>query len=171
MNTDTVSTLIPLLAIIPLIANIILLIKVRHLNRQILISHNKTIQIMNFLRNQSSRKVRLKTKQAIVEKTVNSSTVAVENIHQSISGVAFNAINNLATTDKTKIRNQKLRALHDQTSSDVYKSVKVVNKQLGAITNALLSTRKPSSPATSDKQSDSAQQVRERRKKRLSPKR
>lgn len=171
MNLETLNSIIPILAIIPLIANIVLLVKVKRLKYQILASHEKTMGLMAFLRKQRSRKSLLKNKQALVEKTVNSSTVAVENIHQSISGAAFNAIDNLSSTDRSKTRNQKLRDLHDQTSSDVYKSVKVVNKQLGAITNALLSTRKKSSSTPSDKQSHSVHPINEKRSKRLPPKR
>ena len=171
MNFETLNALLPILAIIPLIANVILMVKVKKLKAQIITSHEKTLTLIAFLRQQRSRKALLKNKQALVEKTVNSSTVAVESIHQSISDAAFNAINNLSSTDKTKTRNQKLRDLHDQTSSDVYKSVKVVNKQLGLITEALLSTRKSTRSAHSEKQSPKVHSINEKRTKRLPPKR
>lgn len=171
MNVETLNTLLPILAIISLIANIVLMVKVKRLKTQIVESHAKTLSLIAFLRKQRSRKVLLKNKQAMVEKTVNSGTVAVESIHQSISDAAFNAIDNLSSTDKTKSRNQKLKDLHDQTSSDVYKSVKVVNKQLGVITEALLSTRKSTRSAHSEKQSPKVHSINEKRTKRLPPKR
>ncbi len=171
MNIETLNSLLLILAIIPLIANVVLLVKVRNLKTEILASHEKTLGLVAFLRKQRSRKAILKSKQALVEKTVNNSTVAVENIHQSISDAAFNTINNLSSTDKTKTRNRKLRDLHDQTSSDVYKSVKVVNKQLGVITEALLSTRKPTRLTPTEKTSQTIHNINEERSKRLLPKR
>jgi len=171
MNFETLNTLLPLLAIIPLIVNVVLLVKVKNLKVQIMKSHDKTLVLIAFLRKQQSRRALIKSRQALVEKTVNSSTIAVESIHQSISDAAFNAINNLSSTDKTKTRNQKLRDLHDQTSSDVYKSVKVVNKQLGVITEALLSTRPSPRTTPGDKQSHKLHNINEKRSKRLPPKR
>lgn len=171
MNFETLNTLLPILAIIPLIANVVLLVKVKKLKVQIIKNHEKTLGLIAFLRKQQSRRALIKSKQALVEKTVNSSAVAVESIHQSISDAAFNAINNLSSTDKTKTRNQKLRDLHDQTSSDVYKSVKVVNKQLGVITEALLSTRKAPRTAPRDKQSHKLHHINEKSSKQLPPKR
>lgn len=171
MNLETLNSLLSILAIIPLIANIVLLVQVTKLKKRVTESHQQTRRLITYFRKQNSRKAFLKNKQALIEKSVNSSTVAVENIHQSISAAAFNAINNLSSTDKSKSRNKKLKDLHDQTSHDVYKSVKVVNKQLGAITETLLSTRKPARTTHSDKQSTSVQAINAKKPKRLPPKR
>ena len=133
-----------LLAITPLIINILLIAKVKKIRQQVTSHHTKTLALLAFLRQQQSKKARLRNKQARVEKTVNTSTIAVESIHQSISDVAFSAFQNLSPSEKSKARSEKLKNLHDQTSSDVYKSVKVVNKQVSAITDALLSSRKQS---------------------------
>ncbi|WP_250654842.1 hypothetical protein [Alkalimarinus coralli] len=153
MNTEAISPLILILGVVPLAVNWLLMIKIKQLKSGIKNSHQKTLGLLDFVRKQQSRKTSLKNKQALVEKTVNDSTVAVETIHQTLSDAAFNVINNLSSTNKIKARNQKLRDLHDQTSSDVYKSVKVVNKQVGAITDALLSTRKTPSSKTATKSS------------------
>lgn len=142
MNLDLFNEMFLLLAIIPVIANLLLIKQLKQQTTHIADSHSKTLAMIEFLRLQQSRAATIKAKQALVEKTVNTSTVAVETIHQSISDAAFNVINNLSPNEKAKSRNQKIRTLHDQTSSDVYKSVKVVNKQVGAITEAFLSTRK-----------------------------
>ncbi|UZE97114.1 hypothetical protein [Alkalimarinus alittae] len=169
MNLETINTLLPFLLVIPLAINVLLMVKVTNLKKQIKSSHAKTLALLEFLRKQQSRTASIKAKQALVEKTVNSSTVAVESIHQSISDAAFNVINNLSSKEKTKTRNQKLRELHDQTSSDVYKSVKVVNKQVGVITEAFLSTRKSTRATPSDKQPTPERQVHKKRSKRLDP--
>jgi hypothetical protein len=78
----------------------------------------------------------------LLETSINEGATAVENIHQSISDTAFNVMDTLSSTTQTKSRSRKLRKIHNHTSNGIYKSVKVVNKQVGVLTDTVLSTSK-----------------------------
>jgi len=138
-ETETFNLLIFSLSLITLTINLILIKQVRKLRQQITSNHTRTHSILSHIRKQQSTRESLKQKQAMLETSIHEGTTAIESIHQNISDTAFNVIEALSSSNKTKTRHKKLRIIHDQTKSGVYKSVKEVNKQVGVLTDVVLS--------------------------------
>jgi len=125
-----------------ILINITLLIRAQKLRGQIKENHIKTLKLLDHIRKQQSTRDSIKQKQALLETSIHEGTSAVESVHQSISDTAFNVMEALSSNNKTKARNRKLRVIHDHTKSGVYKSVKEVNKQVGVLTDSVLSVKK-----------------------------
>ena len=123
------------LALITLLINIILVIKARKLRLQIKGNNIKTHKLLEHIRkNQPSR--------ALLQTSIHEGASAVENIHQSVSDTAFNVMEALSSSNKTKVRSRKLRVIHDHTKSGVYKSVKIANQQVGMLSESVFSGKK-----------------------------
>ena len=123
------------LTLITILINIVLVTKARKLTLRVKDNHIKTLKLLEHIRkHQSSR--------AILETSIHEGASAVENIHQSVSDTAFNVMEALSSSNKTKVRSRKLRVIHDHTKSGVYKSVKIANKQVGVLTDSVFSGKK-----------------------------
>ena len=131
-----------LLSLTALVSNILLIINERKLRLKIKGNHIKTLNLLDQIRKQQSTKDALKQKQALLEASIHEGTSAIESVHQSISDTVFNVVETLLPGDKTKGHKQKLRIIHDHTKGGVYKSVKEVNKQVGVLTDSILSIKK-----------------------------
>jgi len=149
IEIGTLNFVIISFSLITLVTNIILITNVRKLRLRIKGNHIKTLNLLDHIRKQQSTRDSLKQKQALLETSIHEGASAVENVHQSISDTAFNVMEALSSSNKTKARNRKLRVIHDHTKIGVYKSVKEVNKQVGVLTNTVLSPKK--GKPTSDK--------------------
>ncbi len=134
-EVETFELAIISLALMTLLINIILVTKVRKLRLQIKGNHIKTHQLLEHIRKQQSAR-------ALLQTSIHEGASAVENIHQSVSDTAFNVMEALSSSNKTKIRSRKLRVIHDHTKSGVYTSVKKVNQQVGVLTDSVLSGKK-----------------------------
>ena len=122
-------------ALIAVVINIILVIQARKLRLRVKDNYIKTNQILEHIRkHQSSR--------ALLQTSIHEGASAVEDIHQSVSDTAFNVMEALSSSNKTKIRSRQLRIIHDHTKTGVYKSVKNVNKHVGVLTDSVLSGKK-----------------------------
>lgn len=142
VEKETFDLVIISFSLITLVINLILVNKTLKLRQRIKGNQIKTHQLLCHIRKQQSIRKSLKQKQALLEATINQGATAVENIHQSISDTAFNVMETLSSTTQKKSRSRKLRTIHNHTSNGIYKSVKVVNKQVGVLTNTVLSTSK-----------------------------
>ena len=138
-------------SLITILINSVLITNVRKLRLRIKGNHIKTLNLLGHIRKQQSAKNSLKQKQALLETSIHEGASAVESVHQSLSDTAFNVMEALSSSNKTKTRNQKLRVIHDHTKSGVYKSVKEVNKQVGVLTDTVLSVKKRRPTPSSDK--------------------
>ncbi len=132
---ETLDLAIISLALITLFINIILVTKVRKLRLRAKGNHVKTYKLLEHIRKHQSSG-------ALLEASIHEGASAVENIHQSVSDTAFNVIEALSSSNKTKIRSRKLRVIHDHTKNGVYTSVKKVNKQVSVLTDSVLSGKK-----------------------------
>jgi len=146
---ETFDLVIISFSLITILINSVLITQVQKLRFKIKDNHIKTLKLLGHIRKQQSTRDSLKQKQALLETSIHEGASAVESVHQSISDTAFNVMEALSSNNKTKTRNRKLRVIHDHTKSGVYKSVKEVNKQVGVLTDSVLSVKK--GKPTSDK--------------------
>jgi hypothetical protein len=114
----------------------------RQNNKQLKPIKRKLFHLLSFIQTLRFDQQRRRHNNAIIEKSVDTSTVAIEAIHQTLSKAAFGAIETLAENDLTKNNTKRLRSIHDQGSSSLYQSVREINKQLGSLTNHFFSSRK-----------------------------
>lgn len=168
MEMETLDLLTLSVAVIALSLNLYLLKQARNLKHRATNNHLGTLRLLDHVNKQRAHKESFKYKQALVERTVLGGTTAVENIHQTISDTAFNVIESLSSTNKIKSHSRKLRDIHDQTASGVYKSVKVVNKQVGVLTDTLLSPTSQTDSQSAQKRPPKIQNISQKRNRKPS---
>lgn len=77
----------------------------------------------------------------LLETTVSGSTTAVEKVHKAISSTTFGLIDLFSTDDEFRQSVRRVRTTHDQTSQQVYRSVRTTNKALRILADTVISGR------------------------------
>lgn len=77
----------------------------------------------------------------LLEKTVSGGTTAVEKVHKAISNTTFGLIGLFSTDDEFRQNVRTVRRTHDQTSQQVYRSVRTTNRALRILADTVISVR------------------------------
>jgi hypothetical protein len=77
----------------------------------------------------------------LLETTVSGGTTAVEKVHRAISSTTFGLIDLFSTDDEFRQSVRMVRKTHDQTSQQVYRSVRTTNKALRILADTVISRR------------------------------
>lgn len=74
----------------------------------------------------------------LLEDSVSGGTSAVEKLHQAISNTTFGLIDLFSKDEEFRQSTRKARATHDQTSRQIYRTVRTTNKALHILADSLI---------------------------------
>jgi len=78
----------------------------------------------------------------LLEETVKNGTSAVEKVHKAITTTTFSLIDRFSSSDEFRENARQARETHDQTSDQIYRSVRTTNKALHVLADTLFFGRK-----------------------------
>ncbi|PAV26387.1 hypothetical protein C8D92_102215 [Tamilnaduibacter salinus] len=104
--------------------------RLRHLEAQL-------AAVRSRIRKSDQDAIEADNKRRALEQSVEGGATAVEVIHRAISETTFSVIDRLATSERIRAGSQQAREVHDETARGVYRTIRVANKQIHSLAEAL----------------------------------
>ena len=86
-------------------------------------------------------RIELEERLKLAEQVVDKGVSAVENVHQTISGISFGILENIPVTSSTS---QVVRKVHDETVGGVYTTIRAIGRHVGEVAGDILARDSPS---------------------------
>lgn len=74
----------------------------------------------------------------LLQESVETSTSAIELIHRAVTTTTFEAIDRLSRSERLRENNLRAREIHDDASRNVYHSIRIANRHIHAVANAII---------------------------------
>lgn len=74
----------------------------------------------------------------VLQESVETGTGAIELIHRAVTTTTFEVIDRFSSNERLRENNSRAREIHDDASRNVYRSIRIANRQLHAVANAII---------------------------------
>ncbi|WP_148862733.1 hypothetical protein [Marinobacter fonticola] len=74
----------------------------------------------------------------LLQASVENGTSAVEIVHRVVTTTTFGAIDRLSRNERLRENNMRARELHDDATRNMYRSIRIANRQIHALANAII---------------------------------
>lgn len=99
------------------------------------------IDIIDIIQKNRMDLLEIQNRNKLLEDTVKNGTSAVEAVHKTIAATTFELIDRFSTSEEFRESARRARENHDQTSRQIYRSVRSTNKALHELADTLLSNQ------------------------------
>lgn len=90
------------------------------------------------LRKRQFEEIEADNRRLLLKQSVEGSTSAIELFHRAITTTTFEAIDKLSRSERVRENNMRAREIHDDASRNVYRSVRIANRQIHAVADVII---------------------------------